>query len=129
MIMVFLGWDRKLYTVSLQALWSNSSSNIYCQLKEIERTSQWVSWLKGCERRETSPIALVEGRPSQATAARQLVLVLGRACNQLMSLLWAVKTLKEVGPDEETPWLDLQSRWCMRHLVPFFSHSSGVRIL
>jgi hypothetical protein len=95
MLMVFLEWDRKLYTVSLQALWSNSSSNIYCQLKEIERTSQWVSWLKGCERRETSPIALVvakpitvEGRPSQATTARQLVLVLGRACNQLMSLLW-----------------------------------------
>jgi hypothetical protein len=29
-LMVFLGWDRKLYTVSLQALWSNSSSNIYC---------------------------------------------------------------------------------------------------
>jgi hypothetical protein len=40
-------------------LWSNSNSNIYCQLKEIERTSQWVGWLKGCERRETSPIALV----------------------------------------------------------------------
>jgi hypothetical protein len=38
MLMVFLGWDRKLYTVSLQALWSNSTSNIYCQLKEIEHT-------------------------------------------------------------------------------------------
>jgi hypothetical protein len=53
MLMIFLGWDRKLYTVSLQALWSNSSSNIYYQLKKIERTSQWVGWLKGCERRET----------------------------------------------------------------------------
>jgi hypothetical protein len=63
MLMVFLGWDRKLYTVSLQALWSNSSSNIYCQLKEIERTSQWLGWLKGCERRETSPIALVVAKP------------------------------------------------------------------
>jgi hypothetical protein len=63
MLMVFLGWDRKLYTASLQALWSNSTSNIYCQLKEIERTSQWVSWLKGCERRPTSPIALVVAKP------------------------------------------------------------------
>jgi hypothetical protein len=63
MLMVFLGWDRKLYTVSLQALWSNSTSNIYCQLKEIERTSQWVGWLKGCERQETSPIALVVAKP------------------------------------------------------------------
>jgi hypothetical protein len=63
MLMVFLRWDRKLYTVSLQALWSNSSSNIYCQLKEIERTSQYIGWLKGCERRETSPIALVVAKP------------------------------------------------------------------
>jgi hypothetical protein len=63
MLMVFLGWDRKLYTISLQALWSNSRSNIYCQLKEIERTSQWVGWLKGCEQRETSPIAIVVAKP------------------------------------------------------------------
>jgi hypothetical protein len=59
MLVVFLGLDLKLYTVSLQTLWSNSSSNIYCQLKEIECTSQWVGWLKGCERQETSPIAQV----------------------------------------------------------------------
>jgi hypothetical protein len=32
-------------------------------LKEIERTSQWVGWLKGCERRQTSPIALVIAKP------------------------------------------------------------------
>jgi hypothetical protein len=37
-------------------------------------------------------------------------------------ILKAVKTLKEAGPDEEIPWLDLQSRWCMRHLgANFFS--------
>jgi hypothetical protein len=39
MLVVFLGLDLKLYTVSLQTLWSNSSTNIYCQLKEIECTS------------------------------------------------------------------------------------------
>jgi hypothetical protein len=63
MLVVFLELDPKLYTVSLQALWSNSSTNIYCQLKEIECTSQWVGWLKGCERRETSPFALVVAKP------------------------------------------------------------------
>jgi hypothetical protein len=42
MLVVFLGLDPELYTVSLQALWSNSSTDIYCQLQEIERTSQWV---------------------------------------------------------------------------------------
>jgi hypothetical protein len=63
MIVVFLGLDPEVYTIRLQALWSNSSINMYCQLKEIERTSQWVGWLKGCEQRETSPIALVVVKP------------------------------------------------------------------
>jgi hypothetical protein len=63
MLVVFLGLDPELYIVSLQALWSNSSTDIYCQLQEIEHTSQWVGWLKGCERRETSPIALVVAKP------------------------------------------------------------------
>ena len=35
-------------------------------------------------------------------------------------ILKAVKTLKE--PGQETPWIDIQSRWCMRHLgANFFS--------
>jgi hypothetical protein len=59
MIVVFLGLDPEVSTISLQALWSNSSTNIYCQMKEIECTSEWVGWLKGCERWEISPIALV----------------------------------------------------------------------
>jgi hypothetical protein len=63
MIVVFLGLDPKMYTIRLQALWSNSSTNIYFQLKEIERTSLWVGWLKGCERRQISPIALVVAKP------------------------------------------------------------------
>ncbi|KAK1605043.1 hypothetical protein QYE76_028716 [Lolium multiflorum] len=37
-------------------------------------------------------------------------------------ILAAIKTLVEAGPDEETPWQDMQSRWCMRHLgANFFS--------
>jgi hypothetical protein len=63
MIVVFIGLDPEVYTIRLQALWSNSSTNMYCQLKKIERTSQWVGWLKGCERRETSLIALVVAKP------------------------------------------------------------------
>ncbi|XP_051213231.1 uncharacterized protein [Lolium perenne] len=37
-------------------------------------------------------------------------------------ILAAIKTLVEAGPDEETPWQDMHSRWCMRHLgANFFS--------
>ena len=37
-------------------------------------------------------------------------------------ILNAVKTLKYPGPEEETPWPDMQSRWCMRHMgANFFS--------
>ena len=31
-------------------------------------------------------------------------------------ILNAIKKLKQPGPDEHTPWVDMQSRWCMRHL-------------
>ena len=37
-------------------------------------------------------------------------------------ILSAIKTLTNPVPDEPTPWHDLQSRWCMRHLgANFFS--------
>ena len=37
-------------------------------------------------------------------------------------ILKAVKTLRNPTVDEPTPWRDLQSRWCMRHLgANFFS--------
>ena len=37
-------------------------------------------------------------------------------------ILNAVKTLTQPGPAEQTPWTDMQSRWCMRHLgANFFS--------
>src|SRR4051812_32236287 len=37
-------------------------------------------------------------------------------------ILSAIKKLTNPGPDGQTPWLDLQSRWCMRHLgANFFS--------
>jgi hypothetical protein len=42
MLVVFLGLDPELYTVSLQALWSNSSTNIYCQLK-LKRDRAYLS--------------------------------------------------------------------------------------
>jgi hypothetical protein len=64
MLVIFLGLKPELYTVSFQALCSNSSTNIFCELKEIERISKWVGWLKGCERRGTSPIALVVAKPN-----------------------------------------------------------------
>jgi hypothetical protein len=38
-LMAFLGLDSEVYTVSLQALWSNCSTNILCHLKDLEHTS------------------------------------------------------------------------------------------
>jgi hypothetical protein len=37
--------------------------SIFYYLKEIEHTSQWVGWLKGCECRETFPTAIVVAKP------------------------------------------------------------------
>jgi hypothetical protein len=31
MIVVFLGLDPEVYTIRLQALWSNNSTNMYCR--------------------------------------------------------------------------------------------------
>ena len=37
-------------------------------------------------------------------------------------ILSVIKTLTNPSPEEQTPWKDLQSRWCMRHLgANFFS--------
>ena len=37
-------------------------------------------------------------------------------------ILSAIRTLTNPGPEEQVPWQDLQSRWCMRHLgANFFS--------
>jgi hypothetical protein len=45
--------DRELFSANVHALWTNSSREFFWHLKPIERTSQWVNWLKGCERRGT----------------------------------------------------------------------------
>ena len=51
--------DPKICTVSIQSVWSKSISNTFWELKTINRTSQWVSWLNACKRRSTIPVALV----------------------------------------------------------------------
>ena len=53
------GLDPEAYTVSVHALWTNSTSKIHWYLKPVDRTSKWVGWLKGCERRGNRPVALV----------------------------------------------------------------------
>ena len=54
-----LGLDTVTHTVGIHALWTRSSSTIYFYLRPIERDSEWVKWLKGCERRGCNPVALV----------------------------------------------------------------------
>ena len=45
-------------------------------------------------------------------------------------ILKAVKTLRNPTVDEPTPWKDLQSRWCMRHLgANFFSQFKNKRLM
>ena len=54
-----LGLNPQTYTVGVHALWTRSSSNIFWILRPIDRTAQWVKWLKGCEDRGCHPVALV----------------------------------------------------------------------
>jgi hypothetical protein len=70
MSVIFFGLNPELYTVSLQDPWSNYSTNIFCHLKETERTSYWVGWLKGCEERGTSPITLMVVKWTKASRGR-----------------------------------------------------------
>jgi hypothetical protein len=42
MLMAFFGLNFEVYIVSLHALWSNSSINIFCHLKEIDM-EVWIS--------------------------------------------------------------------------------------
>src|SRR5664279_3434528 len=51
--------DPEVCTVSIQSGWSKSIANPCWELKTIDRTSQWVSWLEACKRRNTYPVALV----------------------------------------------------------------------
>lgn len=44
----------------MQALWTKSSSNIFWVLRLIDRTSKWVRWLESCEKRGTTPVALIQ---------------------------------------------------------------------
>ena len=45
-------------------------------------------------------------------------------------LLKAIKTLQHPAEDEETPWTDVQSRWCMRHLAAnFYSCFKSKRLM
>jgi len=63
-----LGLDTKTHTVGVHALWTRSSSIIYFYLRPIERDSDWVRWLQGCERRGCNPIALVLPIVKEVTA-------------------------------------------------------------
>jgi hypothetical protein len=54
-----LGLNTETHTVGVHALWTRSSKNIFFYLRPIERDSQWVRWLQGCESRGCNPCALV----------------------------------------------------------------------
>ncbi|KAK1613114.1 hypothetical protein QYE76_036787 [Lolium multiflorum] len=72
---------------------------------ESENTASWLWFFRQLKK------SIVKDRPN--------VCVLH---DRHAGILAAIKTLKEAGPDEETPWQDMQSRWCMRHLgANFFS--------
>jgi hypothetical protein len=64
---------------------------------ESENTESWLLFFRQLK------IAIVKDKPN--------VCVLH---DMHAGILNAIKTLKQ--PREETPWPDIQSRWCMRHL-------------
>ena len=54
-----LGLNTETHTVGVHALWTRSSTNIFFYLRPVQRDSQWVRWLEGCEKRGCHPVALV----------------------------------------------------------------------
>ncbi|KAK1679084.1 hypothetical protein QYE76_039932 [Lolium multiflorum] len=72
---------------------------------ESENTASWLWFFRQLKK------SIVKDRPNVCMLQ-----------DRHAGILAAIKTLKEAGPDEETPWQDMQSRWCMRHLgANFFS--------
>ena len=63
-----LGLDTVTHTVGVHALWTRSSTIIYFYLRPIQRDSDWVRCLQGCERRGCNPIALVLPVVKEVTA-------------------------------------------------------------
>ncbi|XP_071678705.1 uncharacterized protein [Lolium perenne] len=66
---------------------------------ESENTESWLWFFRQLK------IVVVKDRPN--------VCILH---DRHAGILMAIKTLKQHGPAEETPWQDLQSRWCIHHL-------------
>jgi hypothetical protein len=66
---------------------------------ESENTDSWLWFFRQLK------IAIVKDKPN--------VCILH---DRHVGILSAIKRLKQPGPDEKTPWQDMQSRWCMRHL-------------
>ena len=54
-----LGLNVETHTVGVHALWSRSSKKIWYTLRPIDRDSQWLNWLQGCENRGSHPVALL----------------------------------------------------------------------
>jgi hypothetical protein len=66
---------------------------------ESENTDSWLWFFRQLK------IAIVKDKPN--------VCILH---DRHVGILSAIKRLKQPGPDEKTPWQNMQSRWCMRHL-------------
>ncbi|KAK1651020.1 hypothetical protein QYE76_068825 [Lolium multiflorum] len=79
---------------------------------ESENTASWLWFFRQLKK------SIVKDRPN--------VCVLH---DRHAGILAAIKTLKEAGPDEETSWQDMQSRWCMRHLGANFFSQFGSKSL
>ena len=54
-----LGLNPETQTVGVHALWTKSRSPVFFYLRPIDRTSQMVRWLQGCENRGCTPMALL----------------------------------------------------------------------
>ena len=80
---------------------------------EGENFSSWIWFLRQVK------IAIVKDRPNVCVIH-----------DRHAGILKAVKTLRDPTENESTPWKDLQSRWCMRHLgANFFSQFKNKRLM
>ena len=59
------GLDPNQISVSVHCVWTKSTDNMLWELRPIERTQKWLSWLRSCIRRNIQPYAFVQPVPKK----------------------------------------------------------------
>ena len=61
------GLDPNQISVSVHSVWTKSTDNLLWELRPIERTQKWLSWIRSCIRRKIQPYAFVQPMAKEDT--------------------------------------------------------------